>query len=87
MEEICRENYSENCKKLCQSNFYFKSYGNLDDIRERNKIKALDYLTTLKFGTILTGWIPIGDIAFEYFYRKKFIERLITLYGFKWDNS
>ena len=87
MEESCRENYSENCKKLCQSNFYLKSYGNLDDIRERNKIKALDYLTTLKVGAILTGWIPIGDIAFEYFYRKKFIERLITLYGFKWDNS
>ena len=87
MEESCRENDSENCKKLCQSNFYLKSYGNLDDIRERNKIKALDYLTTLKVGAVLTGWIPIGDIAFESFYRMKFYDKLITLYGIKLDNS
>ena len=87
LEESCRKNDSENCKKLWQRNFYLKSYGDFDDIKDRNKKEALDYLTTLKVGAVLTGWIPIGDIAFEYFYRKKFIERLITLYGFKWDNS
>ena len=87
LEESCRKNDSENCKKLWQRNFYLKSYGDFDDIKDRIKKEALDYLTTLKVGAVLTGWIPIGDIAFESFYRKKFIEKLITLYGFKWDNS
>jgi GTPase Era involved in 16S rRNA processing len=87
LEESCRKNDSENCKKLWQRNFYLKSYGDFDDIKDRNKKEALDYLTTLKVGAVLTGWIPIGDIAFESFYRKKFIEKLITLYGIKLDNS
>ena len=87
LEESCRKNDAENCKKLFKSNFYLKSYGEFDFIRDRNKNDALNYLKKLKVGAAITGWIPIGDIAFESFYRTKFIERLITLYGFKWDNS
>ena len=87
MEESCRKNDAENCKKLFKSNFYLKSYGEFDFIRDRNKKEALDYLTTLKVGAGLTGWITIGDIAFESFYRMKFYDKLITLYGIKLDNS
>ena len=87
LKESCLKNDSKNCKKLCENNFYLKLYGDLDSIRDRNKKEAENYLKTLQVSAIFTGWIPIGDMAFESYYQKKFISKIKTLYGIDYDDE
>ena len=87
LKYYCEINDEENCRYLCENNFYLKSYSEFEIINERNKNEALNYLKGLKAGAFFSGWLPIFDIGFEYFYRHLFKNKLKYLYGFDYEEA
>lgn len=87
LKYYCEINDEENCRHLCENNFYLKSYSEFEIINERNKNEALNYLKRLKAGAFFSGWLPLGDIGFEYLYRYLFKNKLKNLYGFDYEEA
>ena len=87
LENSCFKNEEENCINLCKNNSFLKAYSEFNKIQLRNKEEALDFLKGLKAGAFFSGMLPGLDIGMEYFYRKKFKEKLKHLYGFDYDKA
>ena len=87
LEKSCFKNEEENCQNYCKRNPFLNKYSDFQTLNERNKNEALDYLKGLKAGAFFSGWVPGLDIGMEYFYRKKFKEKLKYLYGFDYEKA
>ena len=87
LEESCKKNEEEKCKKICRKNPILKYFSDFDAIQTRNRLKALKYLKNLKAGAFFSGWIPGLDIGMEYFYRHLFKKKLRALYGFDFNEA
>ena len=87
LEKSCFKNEEDNCQKYCRDNPFLNCYSEFETIRNRNKDEALNYMKGLKAGAFFSGWVPGLDIGMEYFYRKKFKEKLKSLYGFDYDKA
>ena len=87
LENSCFKNEEENCINLCKNNSFLKAYSEFNKIQLRNKEEALNFLKGLKAGAFFSGMLPGVDILMEYFYRKKFKEKLKHLYGFDYDKA
>ena len=87
LEENCKKNNEEECKKICQKNLFLKYYSDFESINTRNKQEALKYLKGLKAGAFFSGWVPGLDIGMEYYYRHLFKKKLKYLYGFDFNEA
>jgi len=87
LKESCFNQNVEKCMDYCESNLFLKNYSKFELIKERNRIKALDYLKELRTGAFLTGLVPGVDFGMEYLYRYLFKEKLKLLYGFGYDQA
>ena len=87
LEKSCFKNEEENCQNYCKRNPFLNKYSDFQTLNERNKNEALDYLKGLKAGAFFSGFVPGLDIGMEYFYRKKFKEKLKYLYGFDYEKA
>ena len=87
LKESCLKQNVEKCIKYCQSNLFLKNYSQFEIIKERNRVKALNYLNELRTGAFLTGLLPLADLGMEYLYRHLFTEKLKLLYGFGYDEA
>ena len=87
LKESCFKQNVEKCIKYCQSNLFLKNYSQFEIIKERNRVKALNYLNELRTGAFLTGLLPLADLGMEYLYRHLFTEKLKLLYGFGYDEA
>ena len=87
LKKACFLSDEEKCIKLCQNNLYLKIYSDFTKLKETNKIEAENYLKGLKAGAFFTGMVPGLDIGMEYLYRNKFTKKLISLYGFDYEQA
>lgn len=85
--QVCKEKDEEKYKIVSKNNIFMNSLNEFEKIKERNRIKALNYIDNLKNKAFFTGAIPLLDIGMEYFYRNKFLDKLKSLYGFDYEKA
>ena len=87
LKSTCEKRDEIKCKELLKKNVFLKYYSKFENINLKNQKNAKDYLKGLKAGAFFSGIIPIIDIGMEYLYKYLFQEKLVSLYGFKYNQA
>ena len=87
LEKSCFERDVSKCKEYCEKNPFLMNYSEFEKLNIRNQEEAKEYMKGLKAGAFFSGMIPGVDIGFEYFYKKKFKNKLKALYGFDYNKA
>ena len=87
LENACKKNDEEECKKLLKKNYFLRYYSDLDNLNKINLEEAERYLKNLKAGAFFSGIIPGLDIGMEYYYKYLFKNKLKCLYGFDYTEA
>ena len=87
LKTACDKRDKEGCKKLLQENIFLRYYSEFENLKNRNKEEAKNYLKGLKAGAFFSGMVPGLDIGMEYLYKSLFKEKLKSLYGFDYNKA
>ena len=87
LDNSCSRKEEQKCKEYCKKNPFLIKYSEFEEVNERNKEQAMNYLKGLKTGAFFSGMVPGLDIGMEYFYKYKFTRKLESLYNYKIDEA